>query len=91
MMHLSQHATRRSQQRAIPPMVIDLLLEFGSSEPAGDGASKVFFDKTARRRLKTYAGTLSGIINEHLDVYVVVDADNKVITAAHLTERIRRH
>ncbi len=29
-MHTSQHASIRSQQRAIAPMVIDLLLQFGN-------------------------------------------------------------
>ena len=90
-MHMSQHATVRSQQRAISQMQVDLLMQFGTSEPAGDGASKVFFDKAARRRIRSYAGSLAGLLNEHLDVYAVVSAEDKVITAAHLTERIRRH
>lgn len=90
-MHMSQHATVRSQQRAISQMQVDLLMQFGTSEPAGDGASRVFFDKAARRRIKSYAGSLGGWLNDHLDVYVVVSSEDKVITAAHLTGSIRRH
>lgn len=90
-MHMSQHATIRSQQRAISQLQVDLLMQFGTSEPAGDGASKVFFDKAARRRVRSYAGPLAGMLNEYLDVYAVVSSEDKVITAAHLTERIRRH
>lgn len=90
-MHMSQHATVRSQQRSISQMQVDLLMQFGTSQPAGDGASKLFFDKAARRRIRAYAGPLAGVLNEHLDVYAVVSADDKVITAAHLIERIRRH
>ena len=90
-MHMSQHATVRSQQRAISQMQVDLLMQFGTSEPAGEGASKVFFDKAARRRVKSYAGPLAGLLNDHLDVYAVISSEDKVITAAHLTERIRRH
>ena len=33
----------------------------------------------------------AGILHEYLNVYAVVSADDKVITAAHLIERIRRH
>lgn len=72
-MHMSQHATVRSQQRAISQMQVDLLMQFGTSEPAGDGASKLFFDKAARRRIKSYLGPLGGRLNEHLDVYAVVN------------------
>lgn len=89
-MELSHHARTRTQQRAIPPMLIDLLTQFGSTEPAGDGASKVFFDKTARRRVKAYAGPLAGLLDEHLDVHAVVARDGRVITAAHRTKRIKR-
>ena len=90
-MELSHHARTRTQQRAIPPMLIDLLTQFGSTEPAGDGASKMFFDKTARRRVKAYAGPLAGLLDEHLDVYAVVARDGRVITAAHRTKRIKRN
>ncbi len=89
-MQLSRHANERSQQRAIPEMMIDLLLQFGSSESAGSGVSKVFFDKTSRRRVKAYAGSLAGLLDEHLDVYAVVSSEMKVITLGHRTERITR-
>jgi hypothetical protein len=90
-MHMSQHAAVRSQQRSISQMQVDLLMQFGTSQPAGDGASKLFFDKAARRPIRAYAGPLAGLLNEYLDVYAVVSTDDKIITAAHLIERIRRH
>ena len=90
-MHLSHHATERSRQRAISPMLVDLLLQFGTSQHAGDGTSKLFFDKAARRRVRAYAGPLACLLNEHLDVYVVVGSGEEIVTAAHLTGRIRRH
>jgi len=89
-MTLTDHASIRSQQRAIPQLVIDLLLQFGASESAGDGASKRFFDKAARRRVKAYAGPLSQALDEHLDLYAVVAPDDTIITVAHRLERIRR-
>lgn len=89
-MVFSRHASERSQQRAIPEMMIDLLLQFGSSESAGSGAKKMFFDKPSRKRVKAYAGPLAGFLEEHLDVYVVVSSDMNIITVGHRTERITR-
>ena len=86
-MLISRHAQVRSQQRAIPELMIDLLLQFGSSERAGAGVSKVFFDKTSRRRVKAYAGPLASLLEEHLDVYAVVSDDMTVITTGHRTMR----
>ena len=90
-MIMTDHARIRSQQRAIPPILIDLLMKFGASESAGGGATKMYFDKAARKRVRAYAGPLAGLINEHLDVYAVVSAESLITTAAHLTERINRH
>lgn len=90
-MYLTQHATTRSQQRAIPQFVIDLLLQFGASEPSGEGTNKLFFDKAARRRIKAYVGPLAKAVDEHLDVYAVVAPDSKVVTVAHRLDRIQRH
>jgi hypothetical protein len=90
-MYLTKHAQTRSQQRAIPPMLIDLLLQFGSSERAGTGVSKVFFDKASRRKVKAYAGPLARILDDHLDVYAVVSDDLQVITTGHRTERFVSH
>ena len=87
----TRHAKARSQQRAIPPMLIDLLLQFGSSERAGVGVSKFFFDKASRRKVKTYAGPISSLLDEHLDVYAVVNDDLTVITVGHRTERLMGH
>jgi hypothetical protein len=88
---LTRHAETRSQQRAIPRLLIDLLLQFGTSEKAGGGTSKVFFDKAARRRLHAYAGTLAGLLDEYLDLYAVVAADNSIVTVGHWLERVKRH
>lgn len=90
-MDMTQHASLRRQQRAIPPLLIDLLLQFGASEPSGDGTSKYFFNKSARRQVMAYAGSFARALEEHLDLYAVVAADNSVITVAHRDARIRRH
>ncbi len=58
-MDITQHASKRVRQRGIPPILLNLLLDFGKSEPAGDGAAKIYFDKAARRRVKAYLGPIS--------------------------------
>ena len=90
-MQLTKHASVRSQQRAIAPMMVDLLLQFGKSESAGSGATKFYFDKSARRRVCAYAGSLASLLNDHLDLYAVVGTDMQVITVGHRLERIQRH
>jgi hypothetical protein len=90
-MNMTRHATTRSQQRAIPPMMIDLLIQFGTSESAGSGVSKVFFDKQACRRVSAYAGPLAASLNEHMDLYAVVADDRSIVTVGHRQERIRRY
>lgn len=90
-MEMTKHARCRAQQRAIPPLMIDLLLQFGSRQPAGSGASRVYFDKTARRRLASHAGPLLRWLDDYTDIYVIVGDGDCVITTAHLTERIRRN
>lgn len=90
-MHTTRHAATRSQQRGIPPLVIDLLREFGARMPAGQGVQKCFFDKSARRRVRSYAGSMAALLEEHMNVYAVVNDEDVVITVAHLTERIKRH
>jgi hypothetical protein len=90
-MNTTHHARVRAQQRAIPPIVVDLLDQFGAREPAGDGAWKLFFDKQSRRRFRAYAGPLASSLEQHLDVYAVVDGRGKVITLAHRLDRISRH
>ena len=90
-MQLTEHAAQRMQQRGIAPFVVDLLLQFGAREPAGDGTEKLFFDKASRKQLKTYAGSLASHLVAHLDVYMLVGQGEKIITTAHRLERIRRH
>ena len=88
--NMSKHAATRQQQRGIPPMMVDLLLNFGASQPSGDGTSTLYFDKKAKKRLGSYAGSLAQLLQKHLDAYLVVSGD-KVITLGHRYDRIPRH
>lgn len=88
---LTKHAHIRSQQRAIPPLMIDLLLQLGATEKAVGGVCKIFFDKASRRRVQAYAGPLASLLEQHLDIYAVVGNNSEVITVGYRSERIRRH
>jgi hypothetical protein len=79
-MSLTVHADKRSQQRGIAPMVIDLLLEFGSRRHDGHGAEICFFDRRAKKKVQAYTGGLMGRLSDELDAYVVV-AGERIITA----------
>jgi hypothetical protein len=88
---LTRHARVRAQQRCIPPLAVDLLLQFGATEIAPGGVRKLFFDKAARRRVAAYAGPLARVLQEHLDVYAVIGDDERIVTLGHRLERIKRH
>lgn len=88
-MNLTEHAKVRCQQRSIPPLICEWLVDFGS-EVRADGATKRFFDRAARRRLAASVGAevvdrMGDLLNHYL-----VEAGPVVITAGVRTRRIRR-
>ncbi|MBP1180923.1 hypothetical protein [Methylobacterium sp. PvR107] len=85
------HAQERLQQRAIPPLVIELLEEFGSPERCGQ-AERLIFDKAAKRRLARHLGGERGLrmVEPWLHVYAVLADDGHLVTAAHRRRRHRR-
>lgn len=89
-MGMTHHAEARSQQRGIPPIMIDLLIRFGNSEKSGNGTFKYFFDKKSRRKIQAYIGGLATSLDEHLNLYIVVGENNCIVTIAHRLKRIKR-
>lgn len=83
------HATVRRQQRGIPPLVVDLLLQFGCREYDHAGAEIVYFDRRSKKNIESYVGGIIGKLSEHLDSYAVV-ADGKIITIGTRSKRINR-
>ena len=84
----TKHAQDRCAQRAISPFVVGLLLEYGEVSYR-HGAEIYYFDKRSRRGLRRELGAaIYKRLKDQLNVYVV--ANDKVITAAHRTKRIRR-
>lgn len=88
-LHLTQHAQARMQQRAIPPAVVEALLDYGREEHDHHGGTIVFFDKAARRRLERLR--MNRALDRYLDAYAVVAQTGEVITVGHRDKRIHRH
>jgi len=79
---MSRHAKLRSQQRVIPPFVIEALLDFGNSELAGYGYERFFFTKRSWKRFSVHMGPAAHDVERFRDVYIVVSGDGTVVTAA---------
>jgi hypothetical protein len=90
-MKMTRHAERRIQQRAIPGLVTQLLLDFGS-RMRRHGADVVFIDKLARRELCRAVGGDRNMrtIEPWLGTYFVVADDGTLVTAAHRTRRLQK-
>ena len=83
----SKHAMHRSQQRAIPPFIVDLVLDYGKSARK-HGADVYFLDNQGRKRIEQALGRkIYTRMIDQLDVYVV--CEGQVITVGHRTKRIK--
>lgn len=83
----TDHASVRCQQRGIPPLVVDLLLQFGHREHDHHGAEILHFDRHSRKRIKSYAGGLISKLSEYLDSYAVL-ADGRILTVGTRFKRV---
>lgn len=89
-MILTNHAETRIRQRSIPPVVIDMLMDYGSSLRC-EGADRIFMDKAAKRRAKRSLPDADLAVLERWGrVYIVLSDNGSVVTAAHRTGRFRR-
>lgn len=88
---LSHHAVTRLAQRGIPPLVVDLLCQFGASERCNQ-AEKIYFDQCSRRHLQAYLGGARSLrlLEPWLDTYAVLADDGTVVTVGHRQKRINR-
>ena len=76
---LTYHAAVRSQQRGIPPLIIDLVVSYGKMIQRR-GASVYFLDKLTRRNRKKIGSIAYRRLDDLLDAYVVVADDGAVVT-----------
>ena len=88
-LHISSHAIKRSQQRCIPPLIIQWLYQYGTRRPYRNGTMLCYFDRRSIRLISSDVGSivirrLSGL----MDAYLVI-AGNQVITVGHRYKRIK--
>lgn len=79
---ITRHAQVRMQQRSIPQIIIDLLVDFGDRHAAGSGAESCFFSKRSWRRVIRHAGSAARHLERWRNVYIILSEDGAVVTAA---------
>ena len=80
--NLTNHAQVRQQQRGVPPLVCDWLLEYGDEQYDGHGGVVRYFNRDAIRRVERAVGrTPVARMSEYLRCYLVQSShDGAVIT-----------
>ena len=91
MLELTQHAALRMQQRGISRTTLESLLDYGNYRYDHRGATIVYFDKKARRRLLRDSGRGAyRVMEKRFKAYAVVGSDGAVVTVGHRDKRIAR-
>ena len=90
-MRLTQHSLNRMQQRAVPVLIIEWLIDYGARSKAKEGAEYCYFDKSAKKSLTKAVGKqvtdrLSDLVNKSFAIV----RDDQVITAGYINKHIRR-
>lgn len=90
---ITTHAAIRSQQRGIPPLVRDWLLQFAEEEFDGHGGIRRFFSHRSIREMERCFGRKPvGRMAEFLNTYLVESSrDGAIITIGHNYRRINRN
>lgn len=81
---LSKHAAVRMQQRRIPTIVVDLLLDYGAATQVGGGATSYRFTASTFDEAMSALGGRAADYCKYRNAYVVESRDGVVITAAWL-------
>lgn len=86
---LTVHARVRMQQRGIPPVALEALLDYGSQAHDHRGCRIVRFDKRSRAHAARELGPAYPRLERYFDTYAVVGPDDAVITVGHRSRRDR--
>ena len=82
-MKMTKHAQMRLQQRAIPPLIIDWLCQYGCRLNGMNGTTICFFDRESRRFLTAEVGQLVvRRLSDMMDAYLVLSGDS-IVTIGH--------
>lgn len=83
-MNISRHAEIRCQQRAIRPIVLDLILHFGTATKKPGSATELRVLKKDRTRIIAVLKRLIHDIEKTSGKAVVTSDDDEVLTVYHL-------
>ncbi len=82
-MNMTKHAQTRSQQRAIPPLIIEWLCKYGCRLRGMNGTTVCFFDRESRRCLASEVGHIVvRRLSDMMDTYLVLSGDS-IVTIGH--------
>lgn len=76
----TKHAIKRQQQRSIPPVIVDLLMDYGSCSPAGAGCERYEFTRKSLKKASGYLGPISKGFEKYISAYIIMSGAT-VITA----------
>lgn len=77
---LSKHAAIRAQQRSIPRVIHDALLDWGDRRKAGSGVTSYSFSKRSWGKFAKYLGAEAKRLERYRNAYIVVAGDGTIIT-----------
>ena len=91
----TQHATARAQQRGIPTLITNWLLDYGEEIYDGHGGIVRYFTRGSVRRMERDIGaTPIKRLSEYLRCYLVVSSEDGVVITVgkrYSNKRIWRH
>ena len=88
---LTTHARVRMQQRGIPPVALDVLLDYGREAHDHRGCRIVRFDKRSRKRAERELDRgLYRSVERYFNAYAVVGSDDAVLTVGHRRRRFEK-
>jgi hypothetical protein len=85
---ITRHAEIRSQQRAIPHLILDWLRTYGAADHDGRGAEIRYFDKGSRKKLEQDVGSqVVSRLKPLLESYII-ECQGVVVTVGRRYKRI---
>ena len=89
----TRHASTRSQQRGIPPLIDQWLDAYGEEIYDGRGGIRIYFSKRSIRDMERAFGREPiRRMSDYFDAYKVTSShDGATLTIGHLFKRIRRN
>jgi hypothetical protein len=80
---LTEHGRKRAEQRAIPDVVLDVLLEFGEIDEQKGNTSLVELDRRRRKALVKSLKKLMRSLANDAPPFAVIGDNGRIITVGH--------